>query len=284
MKDWPSSITLGIEEEQNLYGANFERISDLASNVLKTLSNKDLLDKILNQQLLIFQKTFHDASLKWSYHIDEISKNETYNKLFKDYTERQSLGDLFDNKRAAKIQTLFYRSMYLELLKKFHPSDNSLLEKFKFNSKEIINYSSYPHSEFSETTYTVTKFDLIMKAHVNTNLTESNAQLKDIFYIMMDILSKTKSICMQNSSHIETYSLQNTYITNYYLNFLGIKKLKYSLIDSIKHTIKLKLLSYKKEYASIIHNVKRSIINFFKEIGLNIKFYFIRLISIIFKL
>ena len=78
--------------------------------------------------------------------------------------------------------------MYLELLKKFNPSNNRLLEKFKYTSKEIIKYSSYPDSQFSETTYKVTKFDLIMKAHVNTNLTESNAQLRDIFYIVLDIL------------------------------------------------------------------------------------------------
>ena len=70
--DWPSSITEGIEEEENIYGANLERISDLAFNALKTLNNKDVLDEILNQQSSIFQKTSNNASLKWNLHLDEI--------------------------------------------------------------------------------------------------------------------------------------------------------------------------------------------------------------------
>lgn len=275
--DWPSSITEVIEKEENIYGANLERISDLALNVLKTLSNKRLLDEILTEQSSIFQKTSNNASLKWNSHIDEISISNIYKKFFKDFGEKETLGDLFDNERAAKIQTLFYRSMYLELLKK--GSDN-LLDKFKFNTKKIINYSSYPHSEFSETTYKVTKFDLIIKAHVNTNSIESNAQLRDIFYIVFDIISKTKSICIENSNQIETYSIHDTYIANYYLNFLGIKKIKFALIDSFKHTIKLKIIKYK----SYIFNFKNNIKKIYRGTGNKVKYYLISFISFIFRL
>ena len=282
--DWPSSITAGMEEEENIYGANLERISDLALNVLKTLSNKKVLDEILYQQSIIFQKTNYNASLKWNLHIDEVSKSEKYNKLFKDYFEKQSLGDLFANKRAAKIQTLFYRSMYLEMRKNTNPKTLHLLHKFKFNTNKITNYSSYPDSKFSETTYKITKFDLIIKAHVNTNLTESNAQLRDIFYIVLDIIKKTKSICIENSNHIETYCINDTYIANYYLNFLGLKKIKFTLIDSFKHTIKLKLIKYKSYIFNFKNNIKKIIMNIYRGTGNKVKYYLISLISFIFRL
>ena len=65
-----------FRREQKIYGDKLEKIKDLANSALKTLGNKNLLDEILKQQLLIFQKTYNDSSLKWNFLIEEISKSE----------------------------------------------------------------------------------------------------------------------------------------------------------------------------------------------------------------
>ena len=76
------------------------------------------------------------------------------------------------------------------MMKTLNPATMHLLDKFKSNTNKITNYSSYPDSKFSETTYKITKFDLVLKAQVNTNQIESNAQLRDIFILLWTLFLK----------------------------------------------------------------------------------------------
>ena len=235
----PSSITQDLEEEQNIYGKNYEKISNLALNALNTIENKDLLDQILNQQSKLFDETSKSATLKWNSLLEDISSNNKYIAQMKDYNEELPAKNLLKFKRATKIQTIFYRNIFLATTKKFSEDQVTLFDKFKISNSKIMNYSSYPDSDFTDTTYTVSKFDLLMKVCTKTNLSEVNAQLSDIFYILLDIIPKSKSIYLENSKQTHSLTLNEKVINNYY--FPGIKKTKIKFIKSLKHTLNTKI-------------------------------------------
>ncbi len=276
----PSSITRGSGEENKIYGSNFEQLTILAQKVLKVINNQSLIRDILIEQSNLFQQTSNKASSIWFGQLEEISSNITYQKLFKSYNKKMLLKDLFGYERVAKLQTLFYRNMYLETRKNFYKRDVQLLEKFKNTTNTIIKSSSYPHSIFSDTTYKVSKFDLILKANVKTNIKESNAQIRDIFYILIDIFSKTKSIIIENSNHIESLSLNDIKVTNITINFLGNKKIKFTGINGLKLKFKKFLLSIKK----LMKNLLQRIFIIYRNSLMKLKFITISLFSNIFRL
>lgn len=234
----PSSITQDIEEEQNIYGKNYEKISNLALIALNTIENKNLLDQVLNQQSKIFDDTSKNATLKWNSLLEDISSNDKYISGFKNYNEEVPVKNLLKFKRATKIQTIFYRNIFIGIQNKFSQDQVALWDKFKISNSKIMNYSSYPDSNFTETTYTVSKFDLLMKVCTKTDLLEVNAQLSDIFYILLDILPKSKSIYLENSTFSHSFAFSKV-INNYY--FLGINTTKVNFIKRLKDTLNAKI-------------------------------------------